>query len=82
MVGLTLEAVGCRAPVGGRCLVLGVGGEQALAPLPIRRLVERFRPGSDELEVVAGQRVPRVPGVGVVGEQLQGEVAPTAAAAP
>lgn len=26
MVGLTLEAVGCQAPVGGRCLVRGPGG--------------------------------------------------------
>ena len=26
MVGLTLEAVGCRAAVGGRCLILGVDG--------------------------------------------------------
>ena len=26
MVGLTLEAIGCRAPVGGRCIVQGVMG--------------------------------------------------------
>lgn len=28
MVGLTLEAVGCQAPIGGRCLVVGIGGQQ------------------------------------------------------
>lgn len=31
MVGLTLEAVGCAAPVGSRCLVIGSGGEQTEA---------------------------------------------------
>jgi flagellum-specific ATP synthase len=28
MVGMTLEAIGCSAPVGGRCLVTGAGGER------------------------------------------------------
>ncbi|MDD3519376.1 MAG: flagellar protein export ATPase FliI [Chromatiales bacterium] len=28
MVGLTLEAVGCQVPVGGRCVVLGAGGQR------------------------------------------------------
>lgn len=31
MVGLTLEAVGCQVPVGGRCTVLGAGGSGTLA---------------------------------------------------
>lgn len=31
MVGLTLEAVGCEAPVGGRCLIIGSGGTQTEA---------------------------------------------------
>jgi flagellum-specific ATP synthase len=31
MVGLTLEAVGCEAPVGGRCLIVGSGGAQTEA---------------------------------------------------
>lgn len=26
MVGLTLEASGCQAPIGGRCLIIGAGG--------------------------------------------------------
>ncbi len=28
MVGLTLEAVGCQAPIGGRCVVVGIGGQK------------------------------------------------------
>lgn len=28
MVGLTMEAVGCQAPMGTRCIVMGVGGHQ------------------------------------------------------
>ena len=40
MVGLTLEAVGCHAPVGARCLVEGPGGtdieaEPELSPIPV-----------------------------------------------
>ncbi len=31
MVGLTLEAVGCQAPIGSRCLVAGPGGQQVEA---------------------------------------------------
>lgn len=31
MVGLTLEAVGCQAPVGGRCVIIGAGGSQTEA---------------------------------------------------
>ncbi|HKJ95937.1 MAG TPA: flagellar protein export ATPase FliI [Gammaproteobacteria bacterium] len=31
MVGLTLEAEGCEAPVGSRCLVVGAGGEEVEA---------------------------------------------------
>ena len=31
MVGLTLEAVGCEAPVGGRCIISGSGGAQTEA---------------------------------------------------
>ena len=31
MVGLTLEAVGCEAPVGGRCCVIGAGGARTEA---------------------------------------------------
>lgn len=26
MVGMTLEAVGCQAPIGGRCIIIGAGG--------------------------------------------------------
>jgi flagellum-specific ATP synthase len=28
MVGLTLEASGCQAPIGGRCLIIGAGGTE------------------------------------------------------
>ena len=28
MVGLTLEAVGCQAPIGGRCVISGIDGEE------------------------------------------------------
>lgn len=28
MVGMTLEAVGCQAPIGGRCIVVGAGGDE------------------------------------------------------
>ena len=28
MVGMTLEAVGCQAPIGGRCVVVGAGGDE------------------------------------------------------
>ena len=28
MVGLTLEASGCQAPIGGRCLIVGAGGAE------------------------------------------------------
>lgn len=31
MVGLTLEAVGCQVPIGGRCTVVGAGGRDTLA---------------------------------------------------
>ncbi|HKJ72025.1 MAG TPA: FliI/YscN family ATPase, partial [Gammaproteobacteria bacterium] len=80
MVGLTLEAVGCQVPIGGRCLVSGADGEQVEAEavgfageklylMPtgdIRGLVPNAR-------VVPTQRVCEAPaGHGLLGRVLDG----------
>lgn len=77
MVGLTLEAVGCQAPVGARCLVLGNNGHQIEAEvvgfsgdklfLMATGEVKGLMPGA---RVIPSERVYDVP----VGNALLGRV--------
>ncbi len=77
MVGLTLEAVGCQAPIGGRCLIQGSGGSCVEAEVVGFAGDRTFlMPIGDIRGVVPGARV--IPAGGVhevaVGPQLLGRV--------
>jgi flagellum-specific ATP synthase len=77
MVGLTLEAVGCEAPVGGRCLIIGSGGAQTEAEV-VGFAGERvfLMPVGDIHGLTPGARVRPLPGSRntPVGEALLGRV--------
>ena len=77
MVGLTLEAVGCQAPVGGRCLIRGNDGncvESEVVGFAGERMF--LMPIGDVRGVTPGARVIPTGGVNevAVGPQLLGRV--------
>ncbi len=84
MVGLTLEAVGCRVPVGGHCIirnqdvgdveaeVVGFSGEK-LFLMPVEP-VTGLKPGD---RVIPFKTVPRIPvGMQLLGRVLDGRAMP------
>ncbi|ROR34932.1 flagellar protein export ATPase FliI [Inmirania thermothiophila] len=76
MVGLTLEAVGCQAPVGGRCRVVGPGGEVEAEVVGFAGERLFLMPTGELTGLVPGARViPQQGGAEVaVGEGLLGRV--------
>jgi len=77
MVGLTLEAVGCEAPVGGRCSILGAGGTRTEAEVVGFAGERVFLMPVGEIDgLTPGARVRPLPGARntPVGESLLGRV--------
>ena len=77
MVGLTLEAVGCQAPIGGRCLVMGPNRDPVEAEV-VGFLEDRIflMPTGDLRGLVSGARVIPTDHVceAAVGDALLGRV--------